>query len=138
MPGQLQVGSPWGFAPTAVAKERALFAWSLGDIQGRVYFSEDLQIGCRRQCLLGSCVKHPVAGGEAGVFGSSSGAVFRDHEDPGRKGGPDGQQGLKGTGSGRQVALLPGWGGHDLPCDQKAHPLCQGTQDGRREACGRF
>ena len=45
---------------------------------------------------------------------------------------------LKGTGSGRRVALLPGWGGPDLPCDQKAHPLCQRSQDGRREACGCF
>lgn len=98
--------------------------------------SEDLQIGCRGQCFLGSCIKHPVSGGQAGVFGGSSGAVFRDHEEPGWKGGPDGQQGqAKGN---RERALLPGLGGRNLPCDQKAHPLCQGTQDGRREACGHF
>ena len=70
------------------------------------------------------------------MFGGSSGTVFRDHEEPGWKGGPDGQQDqVEGN---RERALLPGLGGHDLPCDQKAHPLCQGTQDGRREACGRF
>ena len=67
----------------------------------------------------------------------SSGAGFQ-----GSQGGPDGQQGQaeggKVTGSGRPVALLPGWGGHDLSRDPKAHPLCQGTQDGRREACGHF
>ena len=92
LPGQLQVGSPWGFAPELLLR-RGLFARSLGHVQGQVHFSGDLQIGCQRQCLLGSCVKHPVSGGEAGVFGGSSGAVFRDHEEPGRKGGPDGQQG---------------------------------------------
>lgn len=104
-------GVALGFCPRAVAKERALFAWSLGDVQGQVHLSGDLQIGCRRQCLLGSCVKHPVSGGEAGVFGGSSGAVFRDHEEPGRKGGPDGQQGQAEGNREREAGGLASWVG---------------------------
>ena len=44
IPEQLHIGSPLGFASQAVAKERALFAWSLGNVQGQVHFGEDLQI----------------------------------------------------------------------------------------------
>lgn len=53
--GRLWVLPSLGSAQQAVAKERALFAWSLGNAQGQVQFGEDL-LTRRRQSSLWACV----------------------------------------------------------------------------------